>query len=121
MIYQNKVFFLKFKGWMECQGSTTLGERGQVVLPIELRKKLKLEPGDKLIVLGAETHGFQRIILMKSSAVAKMFEHLFRADKFIKQGGLKGIDKIVEKSGVKEAAKDMKKGRKRKIDYDLEV
>lgn len=34
---------------IECYGSATLGERGQVVIPAELRDKLEVEPGDKLI------------------------------------------------------------------------
>lgn len=34
---------------IECYGSTTLGKRGQVVIPAELRDELDVEPGDKLI------------------------------------------------------------------------
>lgn len=30
---------------------TTVGERGQVVIPADVRKLLKVKPGDKLIVL----------------------------------------------------------------------
>lgn len=40
-------------GKLEFFGSATVGERGQIVLPIDLRKKMKLEAGDKLIVMGA--------------------------------------------------------------------
>jgi AbrB family looped-hinge helix DNA binding protein len=40
-------------GNLEFFGSTTVGERGQVVLPIELRKKMQLQAGDKVIALGA--------------------------------------------------------------------
>ena len=29
---------------------TKLGERGQIVIPLEIRKKLKLKKGDKFIV-----------------------------------------------------------------------
>lgn len=32
-------------------GSVTVGERGQVVIPIEVRKSFKIKSGDKLIVL----------------------------------------------------------------------
>lgn len=35
---------------LECHGSATLGERGQVVIPAELREELGLEGGDKMIV-----------------------------------------------------------------------
>ena len=32
-------------------GTTTVGERGQVVIPAEIRKKLGVKPGGKFIVL----------------------------------------------------------------------
>jgi AbrB family looped-hinge helix DNA binding protein len=31
-------------------GAVTVGERGQVVIPVEVRKSFKVKPGDKLIV-----------------------------------------------------------------------
>ena len=33
-------------------GTTTLGARGQVVIPARARKDLQLKPGDQLIVMG---------------------------------------------------------------------
>ena len=33
-------------------GTATVGERGQVVIPAEARKKLGIHPGDKVLVLG---------------------------------------------------------------------
>lgn len=33
-------------------GSVTVGERGQVVIPAEARKRLDINPGDKLLVMG---------------------------------------------------------------------
>lgn len=33
-------------------GTTSLGARGQVVIPAEARKDLDLHPGDKLVVMG---------------------------------------------------------------------
>jgi len=35
-------------------GSTTMGERGQVVVPIEAREALGLERGEKLLVFGVK-------------------------------------------------------------------
>ncbi len=32
-------------------GTSTVGERGQVVIPAEAREKLGIKPGDKLLVL----------------------------------------------------------------------
>jgi len=40
--------FKSLKGF--CHGITTLGERGQVVIPHEARRKLKLKQKDKLFV-----------------------------------------------------------------------
>ena len=36
----------------ECfYGLVTVGERGQVVIPVELRKELEIQAGDKLLIL----------------------------------------------------------------------
>lgn len=32
-------------------GSATVGERGQIVIPSEARKRLNINPGDKLLVM----------------------------------------------------------------------
>ena len=42
---------------MKFYGSTTVGERGQIVLPAKLRNGFKIKKGDKLLVIGnAETY-----------------------------------------------------------------
>lgn len=33
-------------------GAVTVGERGQVVIPAEARKRFRIEPGDKLLIMG---------------------------------------------------------------------
>lgn len=38
-------------------GSVTVGERGQVVIPVEARKEFRLEPGAKLLVFGGPQKG----------------------------------------------------------------
>ncbi|MHB8792016.1 MAG: AbrB/MazE/SpoVT family DNA-binding domain-containing protein [Thermoleophilia bacterium] len=38
-------------------GSNTMGEKGQVVVPVEGRQKLGLNPGDKLIFMGDMDRG----------------------------------------------------------------
>ncbi len=39
-------------------GSVTVGERGQIVIPAEARKRLNIVAGDKLLVIGhPQTHG----------------------------------------------------------------
>jgi AbrB family looped-hinge helix DNA binding protein len=33
-------------------GSVTIGERGQIVIPVDARKDFGMQPGDKLLVFG---------------------------------------------------------------------
>jgi|GEM_PF-1690411 len=58
----------------ECYGTTTVGERGQIVLPIEVRKKYKINAGDKFIVFGEERIG--GIFLIKSEGLSKILSHI---------------------------------------------
>ncbi len=39
-------------------GSVTVGERGQIVIPIEERKDFDIRPGDKLLVFADTEKGF---------------------------------------------------------------
>ena len=62
----------------KCYGSVTVGERGQVVIPAEVRNDLGIKPGDKLIVfLGLKMSG---VTFVKAEVVtefvAKAMEHL---------------------------------------------
>jgi AbrB family looped-hinge helix DNA binding protein len=45
-------------------GTVTVGERGQIVLPIEARKHFNIKPGDKLLVAGDLKKG---LAIMKAS------------------------------------------------------
>lgn len=80
-------------------GTTTLGSRGQVVIPAQARKDLELKSGDQLLVMGR----FDKVLgLVKAdqfgSFVNAMLEHIenpgTRAEakkeieKFIKQSNL---------------------------------
>lgn len=38
----------------EFYGSTTVGKKGQIVIPMETRKKMKWTEGEKLLVFGLE-------------------------------------------------------------------
>jgi AbrB family looped-hinge helix DNA binding protein len=68
-------------------GITTLGEKGQMVIPAEARAALKLAKGEKLIVMSAHEDSF---IIMKASrfeAMASHFtKHLASMRKLIKKG-----------------------------------
>lgn len=57
-------------------GSTTVGERGQITIPIEAREQFKIEPGDKLLVFG---HTEKGIGLMKASRLNKFADGLFKS------------------------------------------
>lgn len=48
-------------------GAVTIGERGQVVIPIEARKELGLEPATKLLVFGG--HRDDILIFAKAEAM----------------------------------------------------
>lgn len=39
------------KKHIELAGTVTVGPKGQVVIPVEVRDKMGLEPGDKLVAL----------------------------------------------------------------------
>jgi len=56
----------------EFYGSTTVGERGQIVLPAKLRKAFRLKRGDKLLVIGMP--GATHITLLKADMVNEFFE-----------------------------------------------
>jgi AbrB family looped-hinge helix DNA binding protein len=53
-------------------GSTTVGERGQIVLPAKLRKDFKINKGDKLLVM-ADPHG-SRINLVNPDTMNKFLD-----------------------------------------------
>jgi len=52
---------------MKFYGSTTMGERGQIVLPVKLRKDFNLKKGDKLVVAG--NPDFSRIVLINADTM----------------------------------------------------
>lgn len=54
-------------------GTTTIGEKGQMVVPIEARKMLKLDKGEKLLVFGI---GKETLIITKTSQLEVIKEKL---------------------------------------------
>ena len=64
---------MKDKGvWLEnrCLGSTTVGPRGQVVIPVNARKEMGIDAGTTLLVFEA-FHG-QGLVLLKVDAIEQM-------------------------------------------------
>lgn len=59
-------------------GSTTMGERGQVVVPIEAREKLQIKKGEKLLVFGI--HG-KAIVITKLSSFKQMQKEMEKKQK----------------------------------------
>lgn len=49
-------------------GAVTVGERGQVVIPLAVRDKMGIRPGDKLLVLG-KSEGSPGVLLLKAEAI----------------------------------------------------
>jgi len=52
-------------------GTATVGERGQVVIPAEARKKLNINPGDKMLVMSHPTA--TGVLLCKIDAMRELF------------------------------------------------
>ncbi|HSX41862.1 MAG TPA: AbrB/MazE/SpoVT family DNA-binding domain-containing protein [Candidatus Saccharimonadales bacterium] len=53
-------------------GSTTVGERGQVVIPAEAREKFNIKAGEKMLVFGAP-HG-EAIVIVKAEKFKVKFD-----------------------------------------------
>ena len=70
----------------KCYGSTTVGERGQIVIPIEARKELNLEPGSKLLVFGTPSIGGLMCIKAEdlASYLSIAMERLTRLERMVK-------------------------------------
>ena len=54
-------------------GTTTIGEKGQLVIPAEARKNMGLKSGDKLLVFGM---GHNMIALSRADQLEKLADHL---------------------------------------------
>lgn len=54
-------------------GTASIGEKGQVVIPVEARKTMKLKKGDQLLVFGLHN---EMLALVKLSQVEKIASHL---------------------------------------------
>jgi AbrB family looped-hinge helix DNA binding protein len=55
-------------------GSTVIGEKGQLVIPADVRKRFDIEPGDKFLVLAGERMGAWGFLLVKAEVVSAMIE-----------------------------------------------
>lgn len=69
-------------------GSASLGEKGQIVIPQEVREMMNLKKGDKLLVFGM---GDDMVAFSKLSHFEKFEKHL--------SGRLDSIRKIIKQNG----------------------
>ena len=65
-------------------GSTKVGTKGQVVLPVNIRKACGIVAGDTLIVMARPGPGGPSIMLMRSDQVARMMSHMEETGKKIR-------------------------------------
>ena len=63
----------KKKNGEQFYGTTTVGEKGQVVIPAEARESMGIKKGDKLLVFGM---GCDMVALTKLSKVEQFASHL---------------------------------------------
>lgn len=68
-------------------GSTTIGKKGQIVVPMETRKAMGWKEGEKLLVFGLKN---DTVVLAKLSHAKELI------DQFEKK--MKKIDQIIKKS-----------------------
>lgn len=54
-------------------GTTTVGEKGQVVIPAEARQAMSIEKGDKLLTFGV---GSNMVAMVKLSELEQFASHL---------------------------------------------
>jgi AbrB family looped-hinge helix DNA binding protein len=68
-------------------GSTTIGERGQMVIPAEARKDFEITPSTKLLVFGSPNGGGLMVIKAEfvTSFLSKATEMLKGLEKVVKE------------------------------------
>lgn len=82
------------RGFGKFYGSTTVSERGQIVIPAQARQEMGLEPGAKLMIFGAL--GAKGLILMPAETVTHFLQRsLERVTQF--QEALRDLSEMVEK------------------------
>jgi len=57
-------------------GAVAVGERGQIVIPMEARKAYGIKPGDKLLAFGVDGKG---VIFLKSDKMREFAEKILKS------------------------------------------
>lgn len=68
-------------------GTTTIGKKGQVVIPMETRKKMSWKEGDKLLVFGLKNGA---VVITKLDKIKEIATHLEKK--------LDSVNKYIKKS-----------------------
>ncbi|RID82118.1 AbrB family transcriptional regulator [Mesobacillus zeae] len=72
-------------------GTTSMGERGQVVIPSEAREELGFQSGEKFVVFGGPRKG--TVILVKSEIMNKFANVFFNTSKRFEKLAKEILDK----------------------------
>jgi AbrB family looped-hinge helix DNA binding protein len=72
-------------------GTTSMGERGQVVIPSDAREELDIQPGEKFVVFGDARKG--AVILVKSEILNKFANFFFAKSKKFEKIAKEILDK----------------------------
>jgi len=62
---------------MKYYGDTVIGEKGQVVIPAEMRKEFGIETGDRFLVMSGAPMGAWGLILVKADVVSQLVQDIF--------------------------------------------
>jgi AbrB family looped-hinge helix DNA binding protein len=77
-------------------GTTSVGERGQVVIPAEAREELGIKTGEKFVVFGDARKG--TVILVKSEIMNKFANFFFNKSKRFEKIAQEIFDKTEDKA-----------------------
>lgn len=76
-------------------GTTSMGERGQVVIPSDAREELGIQSGEKFVVFGDARKG--AVILVKSEILNKFANFFFNKSKRFEKIAQEILDKTESK------------------------
>lgn len=70
---------------LEFAGAVTVGPKGQVVIPVEIRDALNVKPGDKLMAIYVNDEAHQVIGFLTEDAIEEMLQTMDRRASILRQ------------------------------------
>ena len=61
-----------------CYGTATVGDKGQLVIPVEARKDMGIAPGDKILIFGSAQ---DVLALIKADSLSRMMSDIGKRTK----------------------------------------